>query len=137
MFQYGDIKWYEERTLGLYESAIEIKLTDMKLDSEIIDNTNDLTMNDVKINILHNCLILENIGLIARVLKNDFKPYIFKSLHRVLEKAGNNNSMIQMTAIHTLHQMIEGLQLSGMNELIHDNSDYLTYHVNVSLKNVS
>lgn len=42
-------------------------------------------------NVLHTCLILETVGRFAVVLQMDFQPFLFKSLHKILEKSGENH----------------------------------------------
>lgn len=87
----GPSQWYADRTEGLYESAISIRTTDFNVqaDSTKIVNADDaITLNDVKMNILHICLVLETVGLYAAALKEKFQTFLLKSLHRILERAG-------------------------------------------------
>lgn len=83
--------WHEERTEGLYESAVTIRYTDVRwTENESLNLPTDdiITINDAKFNVLHMCLVLETIGKLALSLKLNFQPFLLRSLHRVLEKTG-------------------------------------------------
>lgn len=96
VFQFGDTDWYEDRTEGLYESAISIRYTDVrwKGDDNVEDRNDEITIGDAMFNVQHTCLILETVGHFATVLQTDFQPFLFKSLHRILEKSGENRNVL-------------------------------------------
>lgn len=48
----------------------------------------EITIADAMFNVLHTCLIVETVGQFAMVLQKDFQPFLFKSLHKILEKSG-------------------------------------------------
>lgn len=82
--------WYEDRTEGLYESAISIRYTDVrwKGDENVKHSDDEITISDAMCNVLHTCLVLETVGHFATILRNDFQPFLFRTLHKVLEKSG-------------------------------------------------
>lgn len=136
MFQLGDSQWYEDRTEGLYESAISIRTSEIKWKpDEPADSGNEtLTINDVKFNVLHTCLILETLASYASFLGAQFQPYLLNSIHRILEKAGSSRYMIHSAGIYALSKLKYALNLPSITELIFQNADYISFHVNKSLR---
>lgn len=51
--------------------------------------------------------------------------------------AGSSNYMIHLAGVYALNQIKISQQLETISDLIHQNSDYLTYYINKSLKTVS
>ncbi|XP_037027040.1 TELO2-interacting protein 1 homolog [Bradysia coprophila] len=139
MEEFGDTDWYEDRTEGLYESAISIRYTDVrwKGDDSVEDSNDEITIADAMFNVQHTCLILETVGHFATVLQTDFQPFLFKSLHKILEKSGSSNHAIHMAGLSALNNVKVGLNYNSVSEMIDDNSDYITYFVNLSLKKVN
>lgn len=138
MDQYGGAsRWYEDRTEGLYESAISIRTTDVAMqanNNRSLSVDSLITINDAKFNVLHMCLVLETVGLYAEMLKERFQKFLLKSLHRILEKAGSSHYMIHSAGFFALNRLTMSLNSNSIAELIHSNSDYISYYVNVSLK---
>ena len=84
---------FEDHTEGLYESAISIRCTDVRYNDDKVTEQSQaeidlITINDAKFNVLHICLVLETVGMLAETIKLDFRSFVLKSLSRVLEKAG-------------------------------------------------
>lgn len=50
--------------------------------------TDDLTLPEIRKNILQICLQTEGIGLLASALQKDFELFLLKSLYLILERAG-------------------------------------------------
>lgn len=130
----GQSEWYEDRTDGLYESAISIRVSEVKFREDQADVEELLTINDVKFNVLHTCLILETIATYATYLGTDFQPYLLNTLHRLLEKSGSSHYMIHSAGAYALSKLKSALQLSSITELIYQNADYIIFHVNKSLR---
>lgn len=63
----------------------------MKWSEQTIVETDSITINDAKFNVLHICLMLESVGLFSLELRKHFQSYLQRSLHRLLEKAGTYN----------------------------------------------
>ncbi|XP_055700063.1 uncharacterized protein LOC129799845 [Phlebotomus papatasi] len=93
-----------------------------------------LTIEDVKFNIIHSCLILEAIGLCAQKLKTLFHPFLFKTFHRVLAKAGSSNSCVKAAALGALEDMKASFNLATIEEFVNLNSDYIIFYVNKFLR---
>lgn len=136
MEELGESQWYEDRTEGLYESAISIRMSDVKWKSgsDRIKTDDILTVNDVKFNVLHTCLVLETVATYASSLGTDFQPYLLNSLHRLLEKSGSSHYMIHAAGIYALSTLKTALSLNSITELIFNNADYIAFFVNKSLR---
>jgi hypothetical protein len=52
------------------------------------DDSGVISIHDATFNVLHECLALEMLGNGGLALGPDFERYLFKFLHRILEKAG-------------------------------------------------
>lgn len=87
----GESIWYEDRTNGLYESAVSIRYTDVRYTDNGRYQNEVVTINDAKFNVLHICLLLETIGVYAMVLQKEFQPFVMKTLYRILDKTGKNS----------------------------------------------
>lgn len=129
-------QWFEERTEGLYESATSIRMVDVKYDEPSPSTTVDqrLNLQDVKFNVLHMCLILETVACYASHLGDRFQPFLLNSLHRILEKSGSSHYMIHSAGVYALTKLQSALNLNSISELIFQNADYITFHVNRSLR---
>lgn len=136
----GDSQWYEDRTEGLYESAVSIRTTDIRWSSFIENQSHDddiITLNDVKFNALHTCLIIETVAAYATYLGAGYAPFLLNSLHRLLEKAGSRHFMIHTAGLYALNKLKMALSLDSLSELIFQNVDYITFHLNQSIRNIN
>ncbi|CAO1427008.1 unnamed protein product [Diamesa serratosioi] len=127
-------EWYEDKTPGLYESGIEIRMTEIKLQDEKPTVDPNLTIKRIKYNILSTCLVLELIGKCAKVLSIQFEPYLLRALHRTLEKAGSSNFLIRSAGIYALESITHAIGLKEIPELIEQNSDFLLFNIQKMLK---
>lgn len=91
----GKTTLYEDRTEGLYESALSIRYTDICYNNNdengkemMVDDESVITISDAKFNVLYTCLLLESIGVYGMVLEKDFQPFVLKTLYQILDKTG-------------------------------------------------
>lgn len=128
-------QWYEDRVEGLYESATSMLIVDVRGNqpTPAVDDS-ILTLQDIKFNVLHTCLILETVASYASYLNIQFQPYLLNSLHRILEKSGSSHYMIHSAGIYALMSLQAALNLNSISELIFQNADYISFHVNRSLR---
>lgn len=125
--------WFEDRTEGLYESAISMRISDSGYQSiEPVDER--ITLNDVKFNILHTCLVIETLGLSAVKMNAQFQPFLLRSLRCLLEKSGSKHYMIQMSAVLALNHLKSAFGLNSIADLIMNNADYITFSINSAMK---
>lgn len=127
-------EWYEDKTPGLYESGIEIRMTEMKLQDEKLTLDPNSTLKGIKYNILSTCLVLELIGKCAKILSTQFERYLLRSLHKTLEKAGSSNFLIKCAGIYALESITLAMGLQEIPELIDQNSDFLLFNLQKMLK---
>lgn len=126
-------KWFEDRTEGLYESAIYMRITDSG--HRIIEKINEtITLNDVKFNILHTCLVMETLGLCSVKMNAQFQPFLLRSLRSLLEKSASKHYMIQMSAVLALNNLKTAFGLDSIADLIAKNADYITFSINSAMK---
>ena len=128
-------EWYEDKTQGLYESGIEIRLKSVSLESQNLQETNQsTTRNEIKYNVLCTCLVLELVANVSRIMSESFQPYLHKLLHRILIKAGSSNFCISNAGVFALESIAEGLHLENSAYLINQNLDFLLYNIEKKLK---
>lgn len=131
-------EWYEDKTLGLYESGIEIRLKGVSLESDDHQKSPaNTTLNEIKYNILCTCLVLEMVANLSKIIPEAFQMYHHKLLHRILMKAGSSNFCISNAGLFTLESIATGLSLPNVGVLITQNLDFLLYNIEKKLKNNS
>lgn len=126
-------EWFEERTPGLYESAVEVRLRDISLD-ETDDRIEELNLKAIKYNILCTCLVIELIGSAATIIGKKFQKFLLRSLHRVLEKAGSTNFIIRAAGLQTLEKIALAMEHTEIGQLIDSNSDFLLFNIQKLLR---
>lgn len=126
-------EWYKDNTLGLYESAIEIRLRDVALDEDG-KNTNEMNLKAIKYNIICTSLVLELMGTTAKVLAMNFQRFMLQTLHRVLEKAGSSNFIIRSAGLYALEMISTAMGFSEVSQLIDENSNFLLFNIQKLLK---
>lgn len=126
-------EWFEDRTEGLYESAISMRIIDSGHRAiERMDET--ITLNNVKFNILHTCLVMETLGICAVKMNAQFQPFLLRSLRFLLEKSASKHYMIQMSAVLALNNLKIAFELNSIADLIMKNADYITFSINSAMK---
>lgn len=135
--RHNNEQWFEDHTLGLYESAIEVRLYDKDATVEAEEekeNNQRLNLKTIKYNILCTCIITELCGSIAMKLGKKFQRYNLRVLYRVLEKAGNTNFLIKSAGVYTLHCIKEAMGYDDLSHLIDENSNFLLFNIRKMLK---
>ncbi|CRK90445.1 CLUMA_CG004116, isoform A [Clunio marinus] len=127
-------EWFKDTTPGLYESAIEVRLRDVSLEDED-DYTEELTLKRIKYNILSTCLVVEFIGTLAKILEKKFQRFLLRSLHKVLEKAGNSNFIVRTSGLEALQNISDGMGFKDVSKLIDEHSDFLLFNIKKLLRN--
>jgi hypothetical protein len=84
-------------------TSMEIKLSEINIDDEQQEKMN---LKTIRYNILCTCFVTELIGCASLRLRRNFQPFILRSLHRILEKAGNSNFLIRSAGLYSM-QLIE------------------------------
>lgn len=128
-------EWYKDNTPGLYESAIQVKLTDLKLDEDNNEREErDINLKTIRYNVLCACFVTELIGIAAIQLGKDFQPFILSSINKILEKAGNSNFLIKSAGIYSIKCITEAMGHSNVCDLINQHSDFLLFNIRNKLR---
>ncbi|XP_053946965.1 uncharacterized protein LOC128855805 [Anastrepha ludens] len=130
--------WFVDRTPGLYESAVEIRIQDLDSDDETDfdegTKSQRVTILDAQFNVLHTCLALDVLGHCALFYGDRFDRYIFRCLHKVLLKVASSNTMVYQAANFCLLSIQKALKFAQVTHLIETHTDYISYHLNTILK---
>ncbi|KAH8354218.1 hypothetical protein KR084_003612 [Drosophila pseudotakahashii] len=127
--------WFEERTPGLYSSAVEVRTQDCDSDDEQAEVVaSRVTIADAQFNVLHTCLILDAVGNCARFIGDTFDRHIFLSLHKVLLKVASSNTIVHQAASFAFVSMQLALRYAEPSHFIECSTDYITFHLNALLK---
>ncbi|XP_074654350.1 TELO2-interacting protein 1 homolog [Tubulanus polymorphus] len=97
-------------------------------------NTTPLILHD---SILQTCLLIEGLGNFAKVLGVDFKNSLIDVLYPLMEKLGDDYSLISQTAYNTLLDICNSCRYSSLNDLICQNCDYLANLISLKLRHLS
>ncbi|XP_068155248.1 TELO2-interacting protein 1 homolog [Drosophila tropicalis] len=126
--------WFEDRTPGLYTSAVEVRTQDCDSDDEDDQVSCRVTILDAQFNVLHTCLVLDSVGHCASFIGDTFDRHIFRSLYKILLKLANNNTYVQQAATFAFVSMQLALKYAEPSHFIECSTDYLTFHLNALLK---
>ncbi|XP_017074744.2 TELO2-interacting protein 1 homolog [Drosophila eugracilis] len=127
--------WFEERTPGLYSSAVEVRTQDCDSDDEQTEVVaNRVTIADAQFNVLHTCLILDAVGHCAKFIGDTFDRHIFSSLHKVLLKVASSNTIVHQAASFAFVSMQLALRYAEPSHFIECSTDYISFHLNALLK---
>ncbi|KAH8306290.1 hypothetical protein KR018_006183 [Drosophila ironensis] len=128
--------WFADRTPGLYSSAIEIRTQDCDSDDEEQTEavSSRVSIADAQFNVLHTCLVLDSVGHCAKFIGDSFDRHIFQSLHKVLLKVANSNTIVHQAASFAFVSMQLALKYAQPSHFIECSTDYITFHLNSLLK---
>ncbi|XP_044259185.1 TELO2-interacting protein 1 homolog [Tribolium madens] len=87
------------------------------------------TLSDVQNNIIQVCLLVEGIGKIALTLGKEFQQFLLKTLFLVLERAGSSHPIIRTAGCSALTNISTACQYSTITNLINNNIDYFSFHI--------
>ncbi|XP_008201481.1 TELO2-interacting protein 1 homolog [Tribolium castaneum] len=87
------------------------------------------TLSDVQNNIIQACLLVEGVGKIALALGNEFQQFLLKTLYLVLERAGSSHPIIRTAGCSALANISTACQYSTITDLINNNIDYFSFHI--------
>nr|XP_018904502.1 PREDICTED: TELO2-interacting protein 1 homolog [Bemisia tabaci] len=99
---------------------------------------NNLSLAEIKSNVVQVCLMIEGIGDIALAVGGEiFSPCLLQCLYLLLERAGSPLEVFSEAGLYTLNNIVKACGLKDMTSLIDSYSDYLIHHVSLRLKNVT
>ncbi|XP_077867574.1 TELO2-interacting protein 1 homolog [Saccoglossus kowalevskii] len=98
--------------------------------------TNQLSLGTLNSNILQICLLLEGVGVFAKVLGSNFNVLLIDSLYPVMEKLGDETAVISQTAYLCLIAICKSCAYSSIEDLICKNCDYLIDVISHNLRHL-
>ncbi|CAG8727831.1 19954_t:CDS:2 [Gigaspora margarita] len=104
------------------------KVSNISSSSSIIESQNYF--------ILINCLVLEGIANISRILALDFRIELMDALYPILEKVGETNTRLHETADIALSHISTNCGYSSKKALVFENVDYLVNTVSRKLNQI-
>ncbi|KAG9290940.1 hypothetical protein G9A89_011090 [Geosiphon pyriformis] len=126
------IKEYENKIS--FESSSIVKYKDIE---KITSSSKQLNGNSsLNYNPILNCIILEGVANISRVLQENFKIDLIYALYPILEKLGEKNNMVHETAQIVLIHIAHWCGYSSSKSLVLENVDYLINAVSRKLRQI-
>lgn len=123
-----------EHVEGLYESALLIKYVDLNHENELLEEYL-ISPQEAKINVLVSCVLMETVATCGHQLGPErYQQYVFRILFNLLSSAGNSNFCIHSAGLLALTETTRIYGLNGIRDLIMNNSDYVMFFVNQSLR---
>ncbi|XP_031637071.1 uncharacterized protein LOC116349668 [Contarinia nasturtii] len=102
-------------------------------DGEEIVN-HKISLNEIKNNILHTCLVIETVGCYAKYMQQNYRQvHLLKSLHLISEKLASKQYMIRASALVAMENMRSAYKFNTVSDLMQRNTDYLIHSINKSL----
>ncbi|ENN79804.1 hypothetical protein YQE_03755, partial [Dendroctonus ponderosae] len=100
--------------------------------SEALDSS-EQSVEQIQENVLIIHLITDGIGRISHLLKHDFQKLLLKTLYLVLEKAGSGHPLIRTSGLMTIQTLTISCGYKDITDLVNENFDFLSYHVQMRL----
>ncbi|KAJ8942241.1 hypothetical protein NQ318_003088 [Aromia moschata] len=91
---------------------------------------------DVQNNVIQVCLLVEGLGKLASVLQNNFRQFFLKTLFLVLERAGSSHPLVKAAGLSALKNITGACGYPSITDLINDNIDFFSYHVERKLNRI-
>lgn len=103
--------------------------------SKSVDIVNHkISLNEIKTNILHTCLVIETVGCFAKYMKENYRQFhLMKSIHFISEKLASKQYMIRASALAAIESMKLAYNLNTVNDFMQHNEDYLIHSINKSI----
>ncbi|KAH1028166.1 TELO2-interacting protein 1 homolog [Dendroctonus ponderosae] len=100
--------------------------------SEALDSS-EQSVEQIQENVLIIHLITDGIERISHLLKHDFQKLLLKTLYLVLEKAGSGHPLIRTSGLMTIQTLTISCGYKDITDLVNENFDFLSYHVQMRL----
>jgi hypothetical protein len=127
-------EFFQDSTPGLYESAVEVRLKDVRLEDDDQEFNSKLNLKMVRYNILCTSFVTEIVGCAALRLGKQFQPFILRSMHKILEKAGSSKFLIKSSGLHSILCITKAMGFKEVSELIIEHSDFILFNIQNQLK---
>ncbi|CAG8493540.1 738_t:CDS:1, partial [Cetraspora pellucida] len=117
------------------DSKALVKLDKYKVNEGINISTSSI-IESQNYFILINCLVLEGIANISRILASDFRMELMDALYPILEKIGETNARLHETADIALSHISTYCCYSSKKVLVFENVDYLVNTISRKLNQI-
>ncbi|XP_057672878.1 TELO2-interacting protein 1 homolog isoform X1 [Diorhabda carinulata] len=128
----------DENNIRIIKSIINI-YTDpiycqLPLTVSVDDYGNQITLAQAQHNAIQVSLLIDGIGKMAVILKDNFHQFMLKILYIVLERAGSSHYLVRLAGLSALKDITFSCGYSNVTELITQNIDYFSFHIERRLK---
>ncbi|KAJ8719186.1 hypothetical protein PYW07_016742 [Mythimna separata] len=135
---YNPRAWDKDSVPDLYEGTVETRYTDISYRTPRAAPRAALdkcaTLGQAQRNMLLSCLLTEGVGIVAKRLRDNYQPYLLKTLCLVLERVGSKYEMLHLAGLKAIHDIAYACGHATVADLIKHNADYFTNQVTVRLK---
>lgn len=121
----------------IMETYLSSNLFNAKVNNFTNSKEDSLSAEVIKSNIQQQCLLLEGISNIAKVLGKDFQQFLIQSIYPLLEKCGSSSTAVSISAVLTLRSISENCGYQTLPSLITQNADYLLNMLSLRLRHFS
>lgn len=106
----------------------------LPLTASVDDYGNQITLAQAQHNAIQVSLLIDGIGKMAVILKDHFHQFMLKILYIVLERAGSSHYLVRLAGLSALKDVTLSCGYSNVTELISQNIDYFSFHIERRLK---
>ncbi|XP_072949896.1 TELO2-interacting protein 1 homolog [Epargyreus clarus] len=135
---YNPRAWVKDSVPGLYEGATAVRYTDISYQCArvLTQPASDTcrTAAQWQRNLAMSCLLTEGVGVLARRLRDQYRPFLLRTLCLVLERVGSKYEILHKSGTKALTDIAEACGLRGPADLIARNADYFTSQISARLK---
>ncbi|XP_026331468.1 TELO2-interacting protein 1 homolog, partial [Hyposmocoma kahamanoa] len=135
---YNPRAWTKDSVPDLYEGAVETRYTAISYlvprAPSSADPSTCPTSAAAQKNMVLSCLLTEGVGIMARRLKEDYQPFLLRTLCLVLERVGCKYEMLHLAGLKAINDIAIACGHNSVADLIRCNADYFTNQVTLRLK---
>ncbi|XP_052866264.1 TELO2-interacting protein 1 homolog [Anopheles cruzii] len=118
-----------QEKLAMQETFKNILLEVMQPHHWLLELDENDNIIEQKYNILHICLVLRIVTRMASTMGNSFQPFLYDALRLMLQCASSMLNCINESSELALDTIATALGLSGIQQLIYQNLDYISHHI--------
>ncbi|KPJ04347.1 TEL2-interacting protein 1-like [Papilio xuthus] len=142
---YNPRGWTKDSVPGLFEGATEVRYTGISYQQPrppppnvggAVGGGGCRSPAQLQRHLVLSCLLTEGVGEMAAHLKEQFQPYLMKTLCLLLERVGSRYELLHIAGLQASTCVSAACGHAGTGELIAANGDYLTNQITNKLKKV-
>ncbi|XP_052754419.1 TELO2-interacting protein 1 homolog isoform X2 [Galleria mellonella] len=133
---YNPRAWTKESVPGLFEGTVETRYTDISYQHQRTAKPTGgcHSLATAQQNMVLSCLLTEGVGVVAVRLREQYQPYMLKTLCLILERVGSKYEMLHLAGLKAINDIAHACGHATVAELIRCNADYFTNQVTLRLK---